>query len=183
MKFEEKTIRLKNGEFAVLRSPKIEDAADLIENIKITCTETHFLSSYPEEYENFTVEKEEKWIKNNLESQNSLLIVCEVNRTIAGTCGLNFETSIKTAHRASFGLSIKKKYWNLGIGSAMIEEIITVSRARGIEIMELTYAEGNERGRRLYEKFGFRIVSERPDIYKLKDGTKLKEIYMQKYLK
>ena len=33
-----------------------------------------------------------------------------------------------------------------------------------------------------YEKFGFAVVSERPDIFKLKDGTKLKEFYMQKLL-
>lgn len=182
MKFEEKRIQLKNGESAILRSPKIEDAAELIENMKVTCAETNFLGNYPEEYDKFTVEREEKWIQNHLESQNALCIVCEINGKIAGTCGLNFETSIKTAHRASFGLTIKCKFWNLGIGSAMLEEMIVASKTRGIKIMELVYLEGNDRGRRLYEKYGFKIVSERPNMYKLKDGTMLKEIYMQKYL-
>lgn len=48
--------------------------------------------------------------------------------------------------------------------------------------MELEFIEGNERAQRLYEKFGFRVISERPNAFKLKDGTQLSEIYMQKYL-
>jgi hypothetical protein len=48
--------------------------------------------------------------------------------------------------------------------------------------MELEFIEGNERAQRLYEKFDFRVISERPNAFKLKDGAQLSEIYMQKYL-
>ena len=43
--------------------------------------------------------------------------------------------------------------------------------------------EGNERARALYEKYGFKIVGERPNAFKLKDGRLLKEYFMQKELK
>ena len=64
----------------------------------------------------------------------------------------------------------------------MLEELVAAAQKRGTEIIELEFVEGNERAKHLYEKFGFRITSEKPNAFKLKDGTYLKEIYMQKYL-
>ena len=64
----------------------------------------------------------------------------------------------------------------------MLAELINTAREHGTEIVELEYMEGNERGRRLYEKFGFRIIGERPNAFKLKDGTVLSEVFMQLYL-
>ena len=48
---------------------------------------------------------------------------------------------------------------------------------------ELEFIKGNDRARHLYEKFGFRVVSEKPNAFKLKDGTYRNEFYMQKYLR
>ena len=65
----------------------------------------------------------------------------------------------------------------------MFEELIAAARAHeGTEIVELEFVEGNERARALYEKFGFRIVSERPNAFKLRDGSLVKLCYMQKIL-
>ena len=89
---------------------------------------------------------------------------------------------MKVRHRASIAIAIRRAYWGLHIGSYMFEEMINAAKSHGTEILELTFEEGNERARALYEKFGFAVVSERPDIFKLKDGRKLKEFYMQKIL-
>ena len=83
---------------------------------------------------------------------------------------------------ATIANAILKDYWNLGIGSAMFEELVSAAQNRGTEIMELEFIEGNDRARHLYEKFGFRVVCERPNMFKLKDGTYRSEFYMQKYL-
>lgn len=90
---------------------------------------------------------------------------------------------MKTSHRATIAIAILKDYWNLGIGSAMFEELVAAAQNRGTEIMELEFIEGNDRARHLYEKFGFRVVSEKPNAFKLKDGTYRNEFYMQKYLR
>lgn len=82
----------------------------------------------------------------------------------------------------TIAIAILKDYWNLGIGSAMFEELVAAAQNRGTEIMELVFIEGNDRARHLYEKFGFRVVSEKPNAFKLKDGTYRNEFYMQKYL-
>ena len=101
---------------------------------------------------------------------------------IVGNCEINFHGSIKTSHRAVVAISIRQKYWGVGIGSAMFSELINEARKRSIEFMELEFVEGNERGKALYEKFGFEVVSVKPRVCKLKDGTYQNLVYMQKYL-
>lgn len=181
MIFEEKQITLKNGKTAILKSPCPEDAEKLLYNIKTASGETEFLARYPEEW-NVGVEYEEAWINKLRNSPNAMPISCYVDGIPVGTCEINFKTGVKMSHRASVGISILRDYWGIGIGSAMFEEMINAAKNRGTEIIELEFLEGNERGRCLYEKYGFRIVCERPNAFKLKDGRYLSEIFMQKRL-
>lgn len=182
MLLKEKIIILKNGKKGILKSPQVEDAENLLNFIIKACGETEFLLRYPEEY-NISVEQEEGWINGNLSSPNDLAITCFVDGAVAGNCGIHFKSDKKVSHLATVDIAILKEFWGLGIGSAMFEELISLARANGTEIIEIEFIEGNERAKRLYEKFGFRVVSERPNVIKLKDGAYLKILYMQKYLK
>ena len=181
MIFDEKKITLKDGRTAILKSPCVENAEKMLNFIKKSCGETDFLARYPEEW-SIDVEQEEVWVKRMLESPDILTMTCYVDNEVAGNCELRFKSGIKTSHRAEVAIAILREYWNLGIGSSMFSELISEARKRGAKIMELEFMEGNERAKRLYEKFGFRVVSEKPNAYKLKDGTMRKEYYMQKYL-
>ena len=184
MIFEAKQIILKDGRTAILKTPCIEDAEKMLHYIKKACGETDFLARYPEEWDNVSVESEEKWVKNLRESQSTLAITCYIDGEIAGNCEINFRGGIKTSHRATVAIAILKEYWNLGIGSAMFTELISAAQARPeIECVELEFVEGNDRAKALYEKFGFRIIGERPNAFKLKDGRLLKEYFMQKKLR
>ncbi len=182
MLFEDKQIALKDGRTATLKSPCVEDAEKLLNYIKKSCGETDFLARYPEEWDGMTIEKEEAWINRLRTSPETLGITCYVDGEVAGNCEISFRGGIKTSHRAVVAIAILKDYWNLGIGTAMFEELVAAAQNHGIEIMELEFVEGNDRARHLYEKFGFRVVSEKPNAFKLKDGTHLSEFYMQKYL-
>ena len=182
MILEEKKIVLKDGRQAILKSPCVEDAENLLNYIKKSCGETEFLARYPEEW-NMSVEKEEAWVNRVRSAPETLIITCYVDGQVVGNCDLSFFGGMKTRHRATIAIAILKDYWNLGIGSAMFTEIIAAAKAHGTEIMELEFIEGNDRARALYEKFGFQVVSERPNAYKLRDGSYRKEYYMQKYLK
>ncbi len=184
MIFQPKEITLKNGIKATLKTPEISDAAGMLAYITKACGETEFLIRYPEEWEGVTVESEEKWVTNLRESGNTLAIACFVDGEIAGNCEISFRGGIKTGHRATIHIAILKKYWNLGIGSAMFKEMLAAALAReGIEIVELEFIEGNDRARHLYEKFGFRIVAEKPNAFKLRDGSYRKEFFMQYFVK
>ncbi len=183
MLYQDKQITLKNGIIATLKTPDLEDAARMLNYIKACCGETEFLTRYPEEWEGVTVESEEAWLRNGQESPNILRIACYVDGEIVGNCEISFRTDLKTRHRATIGIAILQKYWGLGIGSALFDALLTAARQHsGTEIVELEFIEGNDRGRALYEKFGFKIVGERPNAFRFKDGRLLKEYLMQKEL-
>ncbi len=183
MIFEPKTIKLKNGQTAVLKTPETADAEQLLYCIRTASGETPFLSRTAEDWEQTTVESEEKWIRNNRESENDYVITCYVDGVAVGSCEISFFSKGKSAHRAGLGISIIKEYWNLGIGSAMFKELMQLAKEHaGTEIVELEFVEGNDRAQALYEKFGFKIMATKPNAYKLKDGTYQNVCYMQKYL-
>lgn len=180
MIFEEKRISLKNGQSAILKSPARGDGVKMLSYIKTACGETDYLLRYPEEWDGVSVEQEEAWIRNARDSQSTLMIACYVNGQVVGNCEINCRAGIKTRHRATLAIAILKDYWNQGIGSAMFSELLAFARTRkDLELVELEFMEGNERGKALYEKFGFRIVGERPNAFKLKNGEMVKEFFMQ----
>lgn len=183
MIFEQKKVILKNGVEAILKTPEISDAEMLLNSIKTSSGETEFLSRVIKDWKDVTVENEEKFILNVRESNNTLFIACYIDGVIAGNCDITFKSGSKTSHRATVGVALQKKYWNIGIGSAMFKELIKAAEEHdGTEIVELEFIEGNNRAKALYEKFGFEAVSRTPNAYKLKDGTYQNKIYMQKYL-
>lgn len=183
MIFAEKEITLKNGTVAVLRSPCAGEGGKMLKYIRQACGETDFLLRRPEEWGSVTVESEEKWISGGLESDSILRIACFIGDEVAGNCEVMFNNWQKTSHRAVFMIAILKKYWGLGIGTAMFGELIAVAKARpGVRIAELEVFEGNDRALALYEKFGFNVVCERPNAFMRHDGSYAKELFMQKML-
>lgn len=184
MIFEEKKIILKDGTTAVLKTPETEDAEKQLNCIKATTVETPYFSRTIEDWDGFTAEKEKEWIQGVRDSKNSLVISCYINNEIAGNCDITFKVGSKTSHRATVGISIQKKYWNNGIGTAMFDELIKAAlNHEGTEFIDLEMVEGNNRAKALYEKFGFETVSVKPNFFKQKDGTYQNLVYMQKILK
>ena len=181
MVFAEKTIFLKDGRRAVLRSPLSSDTEQLVKYMKQSAGETEFLLRYPEECLE-TVEEEATFVERTASSDDRLMIVCFVDGKIAGNCMISFNNRIKTRHRAELAIGILREYWRLGIGSAMFEELIRVAKKRGVLQLELDYIDGNDRAKGLYEKMGFRRVGVKPDAIRLKDGTMRDEISMVKQL-
>ncbi len=170
MLFEAKQITLKNGKTAILRSPEITDAAEMVDYLKATAGETPFLMNYPEEIAT-TVEQEEGYLLNARENPHTTMIVCEIDGRIAGTSHLSCKTKLKNRHRGRIGIALLQPYWGMGIGSAMFREIIALGREKGLHQLELEVFEGNEQGIALYEKMGFRIAASVPNAIKLLDGT------------
>lgn len=181
MIFAEKIVRLKDGRDAVLRSPLPSDAEQLVKYMKQSAGETEFLLRYPEECLE-TTEEESLFIQRAASSDDRLMVVCFVEGTIAGNCMISFNNRIKTRHRAEVAIGILREYWSLGIGSAMLTELIRVAKEKGVLQLELDYIQGNHRAKGLYEKMGFREVGVKPDAIRLKDGTMLDEISMVKKL-
>lgn len=182
MEFQTKEIILKNGKKAILRNAVPEDALELVELQKKISGETDFLMRYPEECDDKDEEGERNFLKERQDSNDSLILVCEIDGKISGSIALKREAHIKTRHRGSIGIGILKEYWNMGIGTLFFEEILRISEGLGIKQLELGVFEGNERGMALYRKMGFIQAGFLPDAVRLKDGRMLKEYTMIKKL-
>ena len=177
MRFDPKEIVLRDGTRALLRSPRREDAEALIAYLCAIAEETDFTLAYPDERA-MTKEQEERFIQSVFDSPAHLMILCEIDGRIAGNCRLSLGGYRKISHRGTLAIALRHEYWRRGIGTAMLSELIALGRRLGLHQLELDYIEGNERGRALYEKMGFVLVAERPDAYRMKDGSLRRECIM-----
>ena len=178
MLFPTTKVMLKNGAEAVLRSPRIEDAAMMIEQLRQMTGETDFLLRAPEEV-TMTVEQEERFIQSINQSNNSWMIMCEVEGQYAGNCHLQLMTNrVKVRHRGSVAIGLSRAFWGMGIGTLMFEQMIRIARENGAQQLELAVIEGNQRGLALYEKMGFRQYGVLPNAFIQPDGSKASEILM-----
>ena len=181
MFFQPKEIILKDGRRCVLRSPKIEDASIMLDFLKVISSETHFLLMTPQEVID-SVEQEKDYLNSINSSDNRLMITAFIDGEVAGNCQVSIHTKKKTRHRCDIAIALKSKFWNLGLGTAMINELIITAKNNGCTQMELEFIEGNTRAKALYEKMGFYIIGERKNSIRLEDGTFLSEFLMIKEL-
>lgn len=181
MLFPEKTLTLKNGQTAVLRSPTPADAEALLELLKATAEETEFLLRYPEESLS-DVKAEEAFLDNILQSDTNMMILCQIDDALVGNCHIWYTPLQKLRHRGELAIALLKKCWGFGIGTAMFCEMEVQARNWGLEYLTLSYMEGNHRAQGLYEKMDFREVARIPDAYRLKDGSMCQDIWMMKKL-
>lgn len=181
MRFETKEVILKNGETAVFRSPKPEDAEQMLAYLKTCCAETEFVIRYPEECTE-TIDQEASFLQRILDSKLDMMVVCQIGGEIAGNCQLSLHGRLKTRHRAGVAIALVKAHWGKGIGTAMLSELVEAARQHGITQLELEVIEGNERAMGLYRKLGFAVAAEKPNAIRLKDGTMLREYIMIKPL-
>ena len=183
MVFKETEFKLKDGRVALLRSPREDDAEEMLQFIIKASGETDFLMKYPEEYADFTLEQEKDFLNGAYQNENAMMIACVVDGRIAGNCQISFRTGKKDSHRASVAIALLQEFWSLGIGTRMFEEMFRIARERnGVLQIELDFIEGNSRARHLYEKMGFRITGVKPDAIRMKDGTFVNEYMMLKRL-
>lgn len=172
---------LKNGSHAVLRPAAPEDAARMLDYLRTCAAETDFLLRYPEEWE-IPVEKETTLLREMAHNRDTMMLVCEADGIVAGTCQVMVMGRVKTRHRATVSIALRRAYWGLGITGPMFEEMEAFARSAGVIQLELAYAQGNERARRLYDRMGFAETGRGPDAIRLKDGTLVDEIFMMKKL-
>lgn len=116
MLYPEKTILLKNGKTAILRSPVPEDAAAMLAFLKNTAAETDNLIRYPEECLT-DVKAEEDFLGSICQSETSMMILCEIDGEIIGNCHLWYTPRIKLRHRGEVAIALLK---NTGVSTSAV---------------------------------------------------------------
>ena len=182
MKFEHKKVMLKDGRECVLRPTTAEFAQEMIDYLKLTAEESPFLLRNPDEVR-YTLEQEEEILNYLYEDERSVMMLALVDGKVAGNCSINgLGGKRRIMHRCGLAIALKKEFWGLGIGSAMIEYLTELAKQIGYEQMELEYVEGNDSARKLYEKCGFVETGKHIRAMKYDDGTYRDEFIMSKLL-
>lgn len=182
MRFEEKKITCKDGRTCILRNAEITDAKALMRYLKQTAGETPYLMREPEEIV-ITPEQEEKFLRSKLEDPRELMLIGTIDGEQVGNCSLmSMGDYRRYAHRCTVAIALYQKYCGLGIGRAMLKEVLRVAKEIGYEQAELEVASGNETAIRLYESLGFEIYGTLPNSVKYKDGTYAADHFMVKRL-
>ena len=75
---------------------------------------------------------------------------------ILGVAGLRVNQGPKESHKATLvGMYVRPQARNRGVGRQLVEAVIDLARARGIEMLQLAVVSDNEPARKLYAGLGF----------------------------
>ena len=182
MEYAEKTFLLKNGKNCSLRSPGPDDASAMLDFLRLTYSETDYMTRYPEEVK-FTVEDEADLLKNRIGDSDGMMITAWIDGHLTGCVSFSrISGVIKIRHRAGLGICVAKDYWNAGLGSLLLSEAIAYAEKSGFEQLELEVITVNDRAIRMYRNFGFEQYGTRARAFRMNDGSYLSEHLMMKRL-
>lgn len=154
-----------NTPFVIMRA-QAEDAAALLEYLKIIGGETDNLSFGPEGVP-LSVEQEASYLGMQAKSTDHVQYLAKVDGQIIGTASLNRKPN-RMRHRGEFGISLKKAYWGCGAASALTEAVLAFARDNDFAQLNLEVRSSNARAIHLYEKYGFRKLCTFPAFFRLK---------------
>lgn len=157
---------MKHKNIEIVRA-KGQDAEALLEYLKIVGSETDNLS-FGAEGVLLEVEEERKYLDQQTKSLNDMQLLAKANGEIIGTASL-IRKKKRMSHRAEFGISVKKAWWNCGVASTLMEYILEFAKSTGVEQINLEVRSDNKRAITLYKKFGFHKLCTFPGFFKI-DG-------------
>ena len=182
MLYPAKNIPLKDGRLCTLRSARPEDAARVIDYMHIMLNETPYLLRSSADFIN-TPEQEAAFFTRMNENPRAIFLIAEIDGEVAGCCNLNPCRSLpRSHHRADLGISVRRDFWRLGVGSAMMEAMIAFAQESNYEQIELEVVAANRRAISLYVKYGFLVYGTRPHGIRYADGTYADDYLMLKKL-
>lgn len=150
-------IRLKDGRDCIIRKANEKDAADIIRFSNIVGGESDYLSYGINDF-NHSIEQEKQIVREYNDSKNRLFIVAVIDGSICGTLTFWGNSRKRLEHWGEMGVSVLKKYWNMGIGTALIQYLIDwADRGGVVKKIDLMVREDNLPAINLYKKMGFQV--------------------------
>lgn len=129
-----------------------------------------------------SVVAEENFIEDLAKSNTSALFIGKIDNEIACIGSVMAPQRERIAHQADIAISVKKKFWGLGVGIHLMQTIINYAKANGqTQILHLGVIEDNFIAISLYKKIGFVEIGRYKKFLKI-NGQYKDEILMNLYL-
>ena len=141
----------------LIREAEVEDAAALVSFLNRVSVETDFTSL---DGDGILLTSEEMAIFLNKQASwdNQITLLAFLNDKIAGLVNITADQRKRVRHIGDLFIVIGKKYWNNGLGSLLLEEVVEWAQASGIlRRLQLTVQTRNLAAVHLYQKHGFAI--------------------------
>jgi len=177
-----KIIKLKSGMELLLRRPKEEDAEAMLEYLNIVGGESDNLLFGKNEFR-LTMEQEREHIKSVNINDNALMLLGIIDNQIISVSQVSAPNRKRIAHNSELAISVKKEYWSMEIGTAVMEVLIDFAKNHEtIKTISLGVKASNKKAQHLYEKLGFEKVGVHRNFFNI-DGNYDDEILMDLYIK
>ncbi|MDU2559737.1 MAG: GNAT family N-acetyltransferase [Streptococcus mitis] len=141
----------------LIREAGPNDAAALVSFLNRVSVETDFTSL---DGDGILLTSEEMAIFLNKQASwdNQITLLAFLNDKIAGIVNITADQRKRVRHIGDLFIVIGKKYWNNGLGSLLLEEVVEWAQASGIlRRLQLTVQTRNLAAVHLYQKHGFAI--------------------------
>ncbi|WP_100065873.1 GNAT family N-acetyltransferase [Miniphocaeibacter massiliensis] len=154
----------------VIDRAKIEDAKEIVRYLKDISLESDNLIMTKEQADEMSEADEGLIIDSYKYSKTSLMLVAKLEGEIISLGSLKGNTG-RASHRVTLGVTVKKDYWNKGIGREMIDSLLRYAAGNEyIEIVDLTVKSDNYGAISLYERFGFEKIGYYENYFKYENG-------------
>jgi RimJ/RimL family protein N-acetyltransferase len=120
-------------------------------------------------------------IKDDTESKSNLFLVAEVDDRIVGFSRCEGNNLKRTSHKVEFGVCVLRDYWGYGMGKNLLKETIDWADSHNIKKISLSVLETNEKARKLYESYGFKVEGVLKKDKLLSDGNYYNTILMGRF--
>ena len=155
MKIEPIKVEIKEGDHLTLRTAQPDDAQHILNYLEDVSAESDFLTFGPGEFE-ITLEQEIDLLTAYRESPNQLFLLGLINDELVALANVGASARPRLRHRGILGMSVRKAFWGLGIGSAILDHVLlTVRQNRFLTKLDLHVRTDHDRAIALYRSRGF----------------------------
>lgn len=172
---------LKDGRTLILRKADYYDAEDMLEYLNAIGGESDNLTFGRDGFRHMTVKEEAEHIEKTNQSPTSLMILGFVGNELVSMSHIDGSARERVAHNFDLSITVRKAYWNSGVGSAVMAELINFAKQHGARAIHLCVREGNDMAVKLYKKFGFKVTGLRRGYFNV-DGKYYDAILMSLYI-
>jgi RimJ/RimL family protein N-acetyltransferase len=171
--FDQRTLRLKNGQDAILRSATPNDAESWVANVSAIGAEWIYLMT--EIFRRTPDQVREQF--RDADPTSTLWLVGELEGKVVA--GADFHRGIhsKNAHTASLGVAVRREFRGLGFGEALMRAGTEWARSVGVTRLKLGVFATNRPALSLYQKLGF-VEEGRLKGEVILDGRPVDEVLM-----
>ena len=148
----------------IIREAVPDDAEKMIQYLNQVGGESDNLLHGANEFK-VPIEGVKRKLAVSKDSENSVVLIALENEQIIARAELEGYHAARVRHRAKFSISVRKEYWNQGIGTELINRIVEQAKKMKIRIIELEAITDNVRAIALYHKIGFMDIGMYKDYF------------------